>query len=122
MGEADRFLNDLFDTKLSELHTMLICRVVAATATTASVQPIGKRKGPDGVVRAYPQLTNLPIMSTRHGTTNLTPVYQVGDVVVVVFSERAIDGVIGSSGTVDPGSYRKHNINDGVVIGLIAGA
>jgi hypothetical protein len=122
MGEADKFLNDLFDTKLSELHTMLICRVVGTAGTKATVQPIGKRKGADGVIREYPQLVNLPVMSTRYGTTNLTPTYQSGDMVVVVFSERAIDRVIDSTGTVDPGSYRKHNINDGVVIGLIAGA
>lgn len=121
MGEPERFYNDLFDTKLENLHTTLICRVTGISGNRVNVQPIGKRKGQDGKIRDYPQLYNVPVMSTRNGTSTMTPTYQAGDVVVVVFSERAIDRVIQSSGTVDPGSYRRHNINDGVVIGLIAG-
>lgn len=121
MGEPERFYNDLFDTKLENLHTMLICRVTGVSGARVNIQPIGKRKGPDGVIREYPGLYNVPVMSTRNGATTLTPTYQAGDVVVVVFSERAIDRVIDTAGTVDPGSYRRHNINDGVVIGLIAG-
>lgn len=125
MGEAERFLNELFDTKLSNLHTMTIARVVGISGNRVSVQRIGKKRGADGILRDHPIQSNLPTTSLRltigESTDTYTPVYQIGDVVVVVFSERAIDRVLESSGTVDPGSYRRHSINDGVVIGLIAG-
>ena len=47
------------------------------------------------------------------------PVYEVGDIVLVVFCERAIDEALLAGRPVEPVSSRQHDLSDGIVVGVI---
>jgi hypothetical protein len=99
MSDFIKFIDNVIEERLADLHTCMLCKVTSTTPLT--VQPIPKRKYKDGRVENYPIITN-PL-------TLKNMVLEVGDTVVVIFSERALDGV----------GSRKHDLTDAIVIGVI---
>ncbi len=117
MSETTKYLKRMMENRVSELHTALLGEITSINGNTASVKPI---QG------SFPLLVGLPMVKHRYeytdtldsdtGTGNtetreaVGPIYEVGDIVLVVFLERARDGA----------GDRKHDLSDGVIIGVIA--
>jgi hypothetical protein len=91
---------------------------------TADVVPLFMIVYADGWKEAYELVTNVPVVKRKwkddQGTINVeTPFYESGDIVLVVFAERALDNAMVSRSPVDPGSSRKHSIDDAIIVGLL---
>lgn len=113
MSEAIKFLDGLIEERVANIHTCMPCRVERFYGDSADVQPIFKRKLKNGQEIAYPLLVNVPVLKrkTKPGIEPVidSPYYEKGDIVLVVFAERALDGA----------GNRKHDLSDGIIIGLL---
>jgi hypothetical protein len=130
MSEAAKYVPRLIEDRLAELHTIMLCKVLSFNQTnhTADIQPLNmiKFKNTDNP-QVRPPLLEVPCMKRKTMTLDAydnpvinvdSPYYSVGDIVVVVFSERAIDTVL--SGDIADSVYsRKHALEDAIIIGLI---
>lgn len=140
MAEFDRFLNGVLEEKLLNLHTAAPCRVVSFDIgrKRASVQPLymAKEIGKPPVTR--PIIEEVPVLSHRYteieyyGSAEAgepvqerevekvrTPIYKAGDVVLVAFSERALEAPILSGKVSYPAHRRRHSLTDAVILGVI---
>ena len=128
----DKIIKSIVDEKLFDTHTCVLGRVVNVSTNTLDVQPLPKRKYKDGRREDYPLLTRLPFtkrkanvtipqktinVSGGYGSVNIPEEtleidfvpYERNDIVVVVFSEKSIDGV----------GNRRHSLSDGLVVGRV---
>lgn len=112
MSELDRFMRQLLQSRLADLHTALPGRITSIDGGRANVQP---------VERGMPLLTGLPMLKHTYRVTITGgdsageyactgPHYEVGDLVLVGFAERALDGR----------GRRMHDLTDGVILGVIS--
>ncbi len=114
MSGTIEFLDGLLEERLSNLHTALLGKItsIEVEENRAHVQPL---QG------GLPLLVNLPLVKQTYKVTIpggssageyicTGPHYEVGDTVLVVFLERARDGI----------GDRKHDLSDGVIIGILA--
>lgn len=65
---------------------------------------------------ALPVITNVPIVWPGAGGFRLTFPLAPGDTVLLVFSDRALDGWLERGGEVDPEDPRQHALSDAVAI------
>jgi len=102
MGAADKVFEQLFNEHLNNLHTSMPCEVIEYHPDDheADIQPQFQRiKG--GETKEYPMIEKVPAL--KH-VDPLSP----GDIVLVVFAERALDFV----------GKRRHDLRDAVIIGV----
>lgn len=99
MSEFIKMIDGAIDERIANLHTCMLCRVISTSPV--NIKPIPKRKYKGGKTEDYPLITNV---LTLRGMT-----LEAGDTVVVIFSERALDGV----------GNRKHSLEDAIIIGVI---
>ncbi len=106
-----RVVDGIIERRLQNLHTSLMATVIAIRASgRIDAQPVNSK---------YPLLQNMPAVvhhghtasSCPYGGLVVTPYYNVGDKVLVVFTERDMGDQ----------STRKHSLSDGVVVGKVGG-
>lgn len=127
MSFASEFLNSFIRDKLLTMHTTMPCKVISYDESTkrATVQPLYKTKEYDKPAAALPVIEDVPVLTQRFRVNEgedqeYTPVYQVGDVVFVAFSERSLDAVMAAPGQIVlPDSARHHSLNDAVILGVL---
>jgi len=140
LNKGATFLKDLMKGYILNLHTSMPCKVLEfdANEMTAKIQPLYKYKERNQEPVTRSPVEGVPVLYQRFKTVDtratsedplqysdkevireFTPVLEQGDVVMVVFSERALDEVMGGS-VAYPSSGRRHNLNDAVIIGLIS--
>lgn len=126
MAEIDRFLNGLLEDKLLNLHTAAPCRVIAydEASRRATVQPLfmAKEIGREPVAR--PLIEGVPVISRRirddAGIERMeTPIFKAGDVVLVAFTERALEAQHLAGRMTYPAARRRHSLTDAVILGVI---
>ena len=116
MSEFSELIKEYLDEKTSMLHTALLGRITSVSEKEADVQPL---QG------GFPLLKSLPLLTHRYEYTDTLdtdtgsgptetryvegPVYEVGDIVLVIFLERSRDGK----------GNRKHSLEDGIIVGMI---
>ncbi|SFL81079.1 Gp138 family membrane-puncturing spike protein [Salibacterium qingdaonense] len=137
---GDSYLKQFISSHLLDLHTAMPCRVESFAAGKAELQPLFKRKEKGKEAESYPPILEAHALSQRfiikdkyvssvsseHALSyteeeierEVTPVYKKGDIVYVVFAERALDNVISGS-EADPEFSRHHALEDAVIVGLI---
>ena len=103
----DRLIKNMIDSKLSNVHTCLVCKVL--NLSPLQVKPNYKRDLL-GEQQEYPvlEVKMLGGWKTVTGQEVILDI-KVGDDAVVLFSERAID----NAGT------RKFDLADGIIIGVL---
>ncbi len=119
MSDGISFLEGLIEERLAHLHTAMPARVESfdPVKMRATVQPLFRRKFKgQGAIR-MPLLLDVPVAFIRAGGFVIRPPFRKGDIVLVVFSERAIDNVIYAGEEADPGINRKHALDDAIVVG-----
>jgi len=85
-----------------------------------SVQPALKIKREGGDPMALPELMDVPLIYPGGNGFRLTFPIAVGDTVLLIFSERAIETWLDSGDVVDPASSRAFDLSDAIAIpGLI---
>lgn len=111
MSEALKFLDGLIEERINELHTSMPARVERfdEAKCTADVQPLFKRTLKSGQQVPLPLLMGLPTLKFKTKEKTYQPFFESGDTVLVVFTERSLD----SAGS------RKHDLSDGVIVGLL---
>lgn len=119
---VNKALNGFIEEKLLNLHTAMPCKVISFNGSEATVQPLFMRIDKEGA-KPYAPILSVPCTKQRFkvngGLPQLyEPVYQPGDKVYVVFSERALDNVL-SGKIADPQFNRRHSIEDAVIVGLM---
>ena len=115
-------INAIIEEKLLNLHTAMPCKVLSYANGEATIQPLYMKvsKHEEG---PYPPIEGVPVLKQRFKVNDGAPqtyeaVYQKGDIVLVVFSERALDNVM-TGKIAHPEFNRRHSINDAVIVGLI---
>ena len=76
--------------------------------------------GAGGTVTIPDQTITVPAVDTVIDAEG--PFFQAGDIVLVSFFERASGNAIATGQSVDPQSNRKHDLSDGIIIGIICDA
>lgn len=114
MSEIVKFISDMIEQRLTNLHTCMLGRIERFDHQnmTANVQPLAKRKFVGKEPQAMPLLINVPVSFLKAGAFFIRPPYKKGDLVLVVFTEQSLDGV----------SSCRHSLDDGVVVGGISTA
>ena len=114
MKEMLKFLDRTLENRISNIHTAIIGEIKRINGSSADVQPTG-----------LPLMVNVPLVKQKYQYTDTLdteagsgptetrliegPVYAVGDNVLVIISERARDGK----------GNRKHDLVDGLIIGVV---
>ena len=113
-------LNEWLDIALKEyganLRVCLPGKIVKYDADTeiASVQPLIKRQFyREKTARLPPIITQVPVIFPRTATSIIRLPVTLGDIVVILFADRAIDNwVTGNGSAKDPISQRLHHTAD----------
>ncbi len=131
MSEFDQVIREYLNEQQSMTHTAILGRITKVNENTADVQPL---QGGFPLLKSLPLITHryeyksqyhfwddekeewvyvnpadeAPIFHTEVLTVE-GPVYEVGDIVLVVFLERARDGA----------GERMHGLEDGIVVGVV---
>lgn len=115
MSEGVNFMDGFIVEALANIHTAMPCTVESynSSAGTANVVPIFKRKFKGEAPQLLPKLVDVPVTKRKYKENDVVKVentfYEPGDIVLVVFAERALDGIGG----------RMHSLEDGVIVGLL---
>jgi len=116
-------LSGFIEEKLLNTHTSMPCEVLSFKNGEAVLRPLFLRTTKDSKNIPYEPIISVPCIKQRLKVNNgepqvYEPVYYKGDIVFVVFSERALDNVLGGK-LADPEFNRRHAIEDAVIVGLI---
>jgi hypothetical protein len=92
-----------------------------STQQRASVKPLLARRYADGEEAELPVIAGVPVVWPRAGGAAITMPVQRGDGVLLVFSDRSLDGWLVQGGTVTPDDPRTHALSDAIAIpGLVS--
>lgn len=124
MSVGTSFFRDLMETRIAQIHTSAICRIVKFDSETmrATVQPLRKVMLANGESVEMPIIEHVPVSCPRAGGFVIRPPYREGDVVLVVFVERAIDTIMQTGDVAEPTYRRKHDITDAIVVSALSPA
>lgn len=108
-------------TNNRKLYTAIPCVVLTVHGNLAQqkvdVQPSINTRYKDGTDEEHPPLLGLPVIFPASRTSMLSFPINVGDTVLVVFSQRGMDNFkIGTGNPTVPTDARTHNLKDGVAI------
>lgn len=112
-------IKEIVRWQLSELNTAIPGRVLRYDheRQEAEVQPLIKRRLKDGRVLSRAPITGVPVVFPAAGGGIITFPVEVGDTVLLVFSQRSIDRWVNSDGgEVDPLDNRQHAISDAIAL------
>lgn len=118
--------NFLIHQAMGRIGTSTIVKVLAVTnsggltaAGTVDVQPLVNQI--DGAGNAIPHGTihGLPYSRMHGGNNAVIMDPQVNDLGIVTFASRDISSVIANRAAANPGSFRRHDMADGMYVGAI---
>ena len=123
MSDVDlpSLLTQSFQAGLNNVCTALPCMVVEIpnnlTDLRVHVQPLVNRKKKDGTSEEMNVLYNVPVIMMGSSTSMVSFPLHVGDTVLCVFSQRAIDVFKAGMGLPQtPSDFRKFDIRDAMAI------
>jgi hypothetical protein len=115
--EPKDLIKALIDQALTELHVALPARIEKYDPQTlrAEVTVLAK-KTLEGKPVTIPPIVEVPVAILKAGPFVIRPPYVQGDIVQVLFNERALDNILISGDPQEVGLTRKHTLDDAVVI------
>lgn len=107
----------MINDAVSDIHTSLPAKInkYDAEKMRAEITLLSKQNLEDEMVEIPPVL-EVPVGFMKAGRFVIRPPFQKGDVVVVVFSEKAIDKLLISGNPENPKYKRKHSIDDAIIV------
>lgn len=117
----DEILFQAIQTKLLEMHVCLPCKVTKVNATTGyvNVQPtLQTRYKTKSAATNLPEIQSVPVQMPSGQDWWIKAPIAVGDVGVLLFSERSLDNWSVTSGQefVDPNDSRMFNLSDAIFL------
>ena len=106
--------------EVENIHTGFLATVITydPTKLTLSIQPLLKRRR-QGVVTAYPVLTDVPLVTPLGARNYIKPVYTEGDLVYCTVSEASLSAPLDKEVGLD--SATSHGLENVLVIGGVGG-
>lgn len=120
--ELHELISKLMRQYLSGLHTAIPARIEEYDPQTmrAKVVPLVKeRLTADGDPVAWPMIVEVPVAYLQTGGIVVRPPYQAGDIVLIVFAERALDKILIDGQPQSPQYTRRHSLDDAIVVGSL---
>lgn len=117
--KGSEFLDQYVKQVISDIHTLMPARIEDYDPVTleAEVQPLFMQKFKDQDPVEMPLIVKVPVMPLIAGGFVIRPPYEEDDIVLVGFTERALDEVINTGEGALPASKRRHALDDAVVLG-----
>lgn len=106
------------ESLLSDVNVAIPAIVVKYNHTKqlANVKPLVRTKYKDDKIIQPPVITDVPVIWPRAGGAYLVLPMDVGDTVLLIFTDKNISTWLNSGGTVDAPDDRKHSLSDCVAI------
>lgn len=116
--ELNDIIRRIVDNKISELHTCLPARIEKydPQKLRAEITLLNKAELEGGEV-IIPPIIEVPVRVLKAGPFLIRPPYEKGDVVLVIFSERALDKLLITGEPESVQLTRKHALDDALVLG-----
>jgi hypothetical protein len=107
-----------FDYLIANVHTAMPAIITHYDSATkkATVKPSIKKVFANNTVQSMPTISNVPVVMPRTTTAGLNIPVNVGDSVLLVFSERSLERWLSNGGEVEPGFDRKFDLTDAIAI------
>lgn len=109
----------MIDEALDDVHTCLPARVEKFDSKTlrGEVVPLVKRRfKKEGAPEPLPPILDVPFFMPKAGPFVMRWPVKKGDVVLVVFSERALDYILTDGQPQDPQLRRRHALDDAIAL------
>ena len=108
----------MIDREIADLHVALPAKIVKYNAEEmrADIQLLAKQELGEEEVE-MPLILEVPVSHFKAGSFIIRPAYSKGDVVQVLFNERAIDNLLVSNRPESVEFKRKHSFDDATIIG-----
>ena len=133
---TDTDANDEFNShtfhirqQIAKVRTGIPVKVVAvngggvAAPPTIDVQPLVTQIDSQGNATSHGVIHGIPVARTQGGASAIISDPVVGDVGYMVIADRDISSLKANAGAQsNPGSFRRHNLSDGVYVGAILNA
>ena len=104
--------------QLQDVHVSMPGRIESydAPRQEASVQPLLKVALASGEEASLPVINHVPVLWPRGGGAILSFPLEIGDTVLLVFSERSLDEWLQQGGELAPQDPRSHDLSDAVAL------
>lgn len=106
----DKYFDNVIETKLLNLHTAYLAKVISVSGKTAKIQPLGKVKEYGSAEQNQSVLTSVPY------TKQISDIKK-GDVVVCICCERDITEAKKGKNVLPPVGH--HSMSDSIIIGVL---
>lgn len=119
MSDWVNWLKGAINNQLEDLHTCMPAKIESfdPVKMKATVTPLFKRvfKGQKPV--NMPPIVEVPVSGLLAGGFVIRPPYKTGDLVLLIFAQRALDNVMAAGNEADPEISRMHALDDAIVVG-----
>lgn len=124
MSSATQYFANLRASVLLSINTAMPCKVLSydEIECTAKIQPLYKAKEVGHDPSLLPPIEGVPVLKQKYKVSGgaaqeFLPVLNIGDIVLVVFCQRAIDDALEGKIVDNPGS-RMFSLIDAVIVGV----
>lgn len=116
--KASKLIKKIVNKKISEIHVALPAKIESYNPEKmiASVTLLAKNEL-EGESVTIPPVVEVPVKHENFGPFIIRPGYKKGDVVQVIFNERALDKLLITGDPEEVEYKRRHSLDDAVVIG-----
>ncbi|WP_018250311.1 Gp138 family membrane-puncturing spike protein [Orenia marismortui] len=113
----NKLIKGMLDKELEDIHIALPAKIqnYDPEKMIADIVVLAKKELGEEEVEIPPVL-EVPVSHFKAGPFIIRPPYNRGDVVQVLFNERAIDNLLASNRAESPEFNRKHSLDDAIVI------
>lgn len=113
--ELSRIASIVVRNALSNMHTILIARVVKVGTNLIDCQPVINRQV-DGKSRTLPLLVDVPPIFLHGGTSYTAHPISIGDYALILINERCYDRWYSGQDEIEPLELRMHDYSDGFAL------
>lgn len=116
--ELNNIIRRIVNDKISEIHTCLPAKIEKydPQKLRAEITLLNKAEL-EGEEVVIPPIIEVPVRVLQAGPFLIRPPYEKGDVVLVLFSERALDKILITGEPESVQLTRKHSLDDAIVLG-----
>ncbi|WP_313893850.1 Gp138 family membrane-puncturing spike protein [Psychrobacillus sp.] len=125
MSNSSEFYANFKNQILLSINTCMPCKVLAynENTRTAKIQPLFMVKEMNRPPEKLSVLEDVPVLKQKYkvnggATQEYVPALSVGDTVLAVFCQRAIDDAAEGK-LVYPGASRLFDVHDAIIVGLL---
>lgn len=125
MSNSTEFFSNFKNQILLSINTCMPCKVLAYNegSRTAKIQPLFMVKEVNRSPEKLSVLEDVPVLKQKYkvnggATEEYVPVLSVGDTVLAVFCQRAIDDALDGN-IVFPGTSRLFDVHDAIIVGIL---